>query len=374
MSDHLAIIARRIDRSIDQMTFAPEMWGPPECLELQALLLLEMRAVATRSSVLHGKPSGVRDAYRAFIKRSLGGEPGPFLLSALLGEATERLPALLKQFADEFDKWLPFDKHDDDEVTLELEGAPGAATISFDAVCRYYEQFHRGLQDLTQLSRSKLQRTDRRLASMATDYAVPDVSVVPRRGGAGPMVTLRLSQPSEGTRSLYDGRTELERPVESAFSKAARVARWSASSDSVADTKGLFSTENERLDVAYHSMKLVPTAGLASVRIRGKMLGNEGPIELKPDQASRMLSILEDAQQSTPFIQDGDVRAIDLDQGWFRIRYGTDTIKCWVKEKRTLIDTAHAALSNRKTIRVVGRRFDRRRGRRFVVADDATVQ
>ena len=229
MSDHLAIIARRIDRSIDQMTFAPEMWGPPECLELQALLLLEMRAVATRSSVLHGKPSGVRDAYRAFIKRSLGGEPGPFLLSALLGEATERLPALLKQFADEFDKWLPFDKHDDDEVTLELEGAPGAATISFDAVCRYYEQFHRGLQDLTQLSRSKLQRTDRRLASMATDYAVPDVSVVPRRGGAGPMVTPLIGIQSIASTTTSETTNEAQRNMATGRETLVVVSACSAS-------------------------------------------------------------------------------------------------------------------------------------------------
>jgi len=88
MSDPRAIIVQRIDQSLDLLTGAPRMWGSPESMELQVLLLLEMRAVASRPHVMRGRPSGLRDAYEQFI-RSLFPDAPPMMLSSILEHIDE---------------------------------------------------------------------------------------------------------------------------------------------------------------------------------------------------------------------------------------------------------------------------------------------
>jgi hypothetical protein len=371
MSDPRAILADRIDRSLNLLSAAPQMWGSSESLELQALLLLEMRAVVTRPSVMRGRPSGLRGAYADYVRQVSDYAPGVLLSSALGPDRASELPSLIRSFADTFDQWLPMDTHESSDVVLQLEGAPGTSDIPFALVCKYYEHFQQGLHELTRLV-GKEKKADSGMADRATLYPMPEIDVIPRRGDS-PTVVIHLTQPRDGDEpDMYDGTRELERNVARAIGKASRVIEWSRSGDPVESTRSLFSNKRERMDVAFHSMKLLPRAGIASVRIGGRLMGTSGMVEMKPNQAVQIMSILEDDQEPTSFSQAGEVRALDLDQSWFRIRYDSHTSKCWVKGQKDILDVASDALATRKRILVNGRRFARRRSH-FVMADRASL-
>lgn len=57
------------------MTF-PEAWGPPEAIELQVLLLIELRKVALGAPQEDGTPAAnTMDSYDRFLALSVGGPP-----------------------------------------------------------------------------------------------------------------------------------------------------------------------------------------------------------------------------------------------------------------------------------------------------------
>lgn len=91
-----------IDKRLTTIERAPRTWGSPESLELQTLLLLEVRSVLLRHSMPQEKPFAVRLAYIGFIKRQLKHATAEFFAPQLerLGRIDE-LPNLLAQFRDQ---------------------------------------------------------------------------------------------------------------------------------------------------------------------------------------------------------------------------------------------------------------------------------
>ena len=56
-----------VDRRIEAMLAAPPMWGSPEAVEMQVLLLLEMRSLALRPEQTLVEPRRVLDTYIAHL-------------------------------------------------------------------------------------------------------------------------------------------------------------------------------------------------------------------------------------------------------------------------------------------------------------------
>ncbi len=94
-AETIMVVLQRINRSLDAMAKAPRMWGSQESLELQALLLLEMKCAVLRP----GEESFIRDAYEAFIKDTFE-DPPATLLSCILHKAGrgEELSSHLQRF------------------------------------------------------------------------------------------------------------------------------------------------------------------------------------------------------------------------------------------------------------------------------------
>jgi hypothetical protein len=373
MSDPRAMIVDRIDHSLDLVSKVPKMWGSPESMELQVLLLLEMRAVATRESVMRGRPSGLRDAYDSFIRKSFNDAPSMMLSSILQNmDHGPDLHVLLREFADDFDNWLPLDQPSETgDLVLDLEGSADAKEIPFSVICKYFEHFQSGLHALAKSAAGGKLRDRASLAIRATAYAIPEITVVPRRG-AGPVVRIQLTQPRTEQTSIYGQPDEYESSIQSAMQSAARVLRWADKRAPMGDAKALSSTPRERMDLAFQAMKMLPPSGIASVRVGGRLLGVDGPVEMKPVHAGQLLSIIEEEQVPIPFAEIGLVRAVDLDQNWFRIRSEAVGTKCWTKERKDLLDKAGAALTSHIRVRALGKAFVVRK-RKLVVIDSVDL-
>lgn len=64
------VIVTWVDQRMDDMLSAPRMWGSDEAIELQMLLLLELRALALRPEELTADPRRILDAYAAYLAKT----------------------------------------------------------------------------------------------------------------------------------------------------------------------------------------------------------------------------------------------------------------------------------------------------------------
>jgi hypothetical protein len=95
-------MVRWIDERLSHMLEAPPMWGCPEAVELQALQLLEIRALAQDVSPELARRGGVLDAYLAYLRERFPRQPQRPLFE-LIGEDDEtysKLAAGLRGFRD----------------------------------------------------------------------------------------------------------------------------------------------------------------------------------------------------------------------------------------------------------------------------------
>ena len=99
MSDLRDRIIDRIDRALDAMAEAPRMFGSPECLEAQALMLIELRCFVLRPRASQENPGEVQDAYERFLEEVVPGESNTWLSATLTrSERQHELAGLIQRF------------------------------------------------------------------------------------------------------------------------------------------------------------------------------------------------------------------------------------------------------------------------------------
>ena len=64
-----------MDKRIEDMLAAPRMWGSDEAVELQVLLLLEIRTLALQPEKLAADPRCILDAYAAYLTKTYPAKP-----------------------------------------------------------------------------------------------------------------------------------------------------------------------------------------------------------------------------------------------------------------------------------------------------------
>ncbi|WP_437726600.1 hypothetical protein [Sorangium sp. So ce861] len=148
MSDPISAAVDYLDRRLSTVKRAPGTWGSPESLELQSLLLLELRTFLLRRRTHAKSPFEVRDAYVRFIHARFPDRPG-YLLSALLppDHVQADLPPLLEEFRRQIvEKLLREDPFAVNELVLELVLGGRKREARFAAACRYFCRFERALR------------------------------------------------------------------------------------------------------------------------------------------------------------------------------------------------------------------------------------
>jgi hypothetical protein len=84
MSTFQATVLRWANERLDALLGAPPMWGSNEAVEMQALLLMELRALALRPEASDASPDAVFELYTAFLRERFPGR-GPAPLCEIEG-------------------------------------------------------------------------------------------------------------------------------------------------------------------------------------------------------------------------------------------------------------------------------------------------
>lgn len=369
-------ILRYIDEQLDAIESAPSAWGPPLCVELQVLQLLEFRAVTLFPEREY--PHAVLDAYEEFLGRKFpAAAPSP--LAVLLekqsgGRGEEQLIVELAHLLGEFRKQLAHEMsrasqakpdalaaaHD---IVLTLWMRSGVTTPPARALSSYYGAFQGVLRALAKLASTQARASSdlldhpappdlADLADLpdlgdAMDFTLNEVQVIP--AGSAPA---RLIVPLDQTMSA-----ETER-VQEALKNIAMVSEWAADPiSSVAELGDRLGAQELSPRIAPQVLRLMPghESAVQTVELSGRLLPCPNPIRIEPSYAMRMLEVIQESKGARhDFDRVGTVRGVDADQRSIRLKGEGRSFKCWITEE-ALITAAGDSVGER--VRAIGHEY-----------------
>lgn len=312
MSDLRTTITRWCDERRVEMLAAPPMWGSREAVELQLLLLQELRSLALNPELQLGDPRRVLDLYVELVARRFPSEPRRPLFEvpdlsdsdfkSELGRVHAELSARIRPEN-------PFD-HCDLAVDLTFNEVP-----TMSAITGFYESFRRATRAVAREGRARRSK----VVEHATDYELSETVVSPPNGVDG-HVLLKLS--------LHRGQSDYvaDDAARGALASMLTLAEWA---DSGKPTGALPFDDGERRTFAsLQALRLLPRRPIKQAAIGGRFLGRSTPVMLRAEQQGRLLEVVH--QDTVPELYDSkeQVRAIDLDRGI--IRHGKGRLICYL--------------------------------------------
>lgn len=156
---------------------------------------------------------------------------------------------------------------------------------------------------------------------------------------------------------MFDEPTGAEQKVHRAVNAVLKVATWADNEvPQMKDLHELFPVDVRRQVIAAETIKVLPGQGITEIRVGGRIVGN--PVSLKAAQAQRLVPVLKEGVDPSEFKHAGIVRAVDLDQKWFRLKYSNGkTIRCWSTNNPKWLAMAVQAMSASTKLYVVGDEF-----------------
>jgi len=307
-----------LDRRMDEMLSAPRMWGSDESIELQILLLLELKSFVRHPSSLNNDPRRVIDAYLGFLRDRFPSRPN-MPLHQLLSAEPQQFSAVLSEFRALLDSLVldenPFEHS---ELAIELrfseERRPNATALT-----GYYEEFRRATRAI--VGGKQGGRPTKNVES-ATDFSIDDVRVTPRNGKpASALLLLGLpnNQQDFDTHKL----------VREGLAGLATMVEWAASTAEL-NTLAMDDVET-RTRTAVQALRVMPRRGVEKVSLGGKLMGRAKPIVLAPAQQSRLVEVASAGTTPISFDRTDEVRAVDLDRGFIRLGKSPRVV-CYVQQ------------------------------------------
>lgn len=281
MSDAVTAAVAYIDRRLSTMKRAPRSWGSPESLELQALLLLELRTFLLRRRTHAGDPYEVRDAYARFLAQRFPELPGRFMADALpLEQLAERMPEMVAALRDEVVSTLGAeDPFQTAALAVEIRFRPGLPSPPFAKAARYVGRLLGAIAKVVRGSGGR---------STDAAFPVPDVRVVRGAAEVGPGVIFAFDT-LEGKGAAVDAYAHaLEKLV-----RALEQVSGEASAD-LARLRRIFPGDGELASILRAARRLYPHPRRrgASVRLGGQMLGR-APLVIEARLAWQLDDILD---------------------------------------------------------------------------------
>jgi hypothetical protein len=295
-----------VDRRIEDMLAAPRMWGSDEAVEMQLLVLLEMRALATRPDQELANPSRILDAYNAYLAKRFPAKPHrPMCRIVEPDDLGFVLAAELRKFIDVFVPTMleenPY-QHSDVAIRLTFEAGRMPTTSAFTG---YYEEFRRAARAVARPPDKATGRVAKGV-EMATDFALNDARVTPRNGS--PAEVLLLLGAGAGQRD-----TTAEEQVRDALTNLVSMGEWASSSADVADVP--VDDVEQRTRVAVQALRILPRRGIAAAEIGGKLIGRSKPVAFRPEHERRIVDVIGSSTKPESFDRQDEIRGIDLDRG-----------------------------------------------------------
>lgn len=341
-----------VDDRCDEMLRAPRMWGSQEAVELQSLLLIELKTFARQPSFSSEDPRYVLEAYASFLRRRFPRTSASPLHKLLHDKPEAEFVDVLQDFRELMNRAVldenPFEHN---ELAIDLTFVHDR-TPTVTAVTSYYEEFRRATRAI--VSSGKGGRPTKSV-EQATDFSIEDIRVTPKNGRPASAM-LVLGPPGVGQQDF-----ETARVVREGLANLLTIAEW-AGSDAELSSLAMDSVE-ERTRTAVQALRVVPRRAIQSVRIGGKLIGRAKPIELQAEQEMRFVEVIGAGAAPEDFDVKDEVRAIDLDRGFLRLGKKSK-ITCYVRPDQ-LASLAEVGVP----ARVIGKRYRPPTGASFVLVD-----
>ncbi|MBI5515624.1 MAG: hypothetical protein HY909_17720 [Deltaproteobacteria bacterium] len=374
-------LERWIDETLDGITRAPMMYGGPEAIELQALLLLQLRAFVAHPNAVVPEARGVFDAWAGEVRRRHPGH-GPVLLHAVLAagghDEAEQAAELARQLAvfreamvRDLQPENPFSVHDLALAVRMRKGRPLLPTARIGALYGLVGQVLRSVAR----QGARRGRLPRELESAITVRPAAGFEIVPENG-IGAQVILPMVWPRSQQVALPGAQTA-DDVVREAFKRFVSVATWASEREPIERLVQAVPESAARTRMALDLMRLLPPmhGDIEAVEIGGRVIERDLPVSLHPEARERLVEVIERDLRPTPFDGTGTLRMLDLDEGRLRLRQeggGTGhSLEVWLTSAEATEDAA-ALLG--KEVRVEGKKFVRFGGSAFVVAARVEAQ
>lgn len=281
MCDPAAALVRYIDARLASMERSPGTWGTRESLELQALLLLELRTFVLRRRTHARNPYETRDAYMKLVRERFPETPG-YLMSALLPQerAEDELPGLLGELRREVVGRLgPEDPFAYGALVLEVRFAASGKRAPFSAACRYFSRFQRAVRAFARVLGSGASPSNIWLAA-------PELRVLDGEGGARVLMIVDDLAGKEAKPEEHAGA-----PLRALMDVLAWVA------GEVHEPPAAIARGDGAHGLREHVRRLVPRGRVASVRLGGTAAGR-APIVVEAVHIRRVDALIGNAISS----------------------------------------------------------------------------
>lgn len=344
-----------VDQRIADMLSSPRMWGSDEAVEMQTILLLELRALALRPEPELANPRRILDAYVAYLEKTFPTKPHhPLFQLVEPDELGLTLAGELRKIVDVFQLNMleenPF-QHSDVAIRLTFEAGKKPTTSAFTS---YYEEFRRAARAVAR-PRDKATGRVAKGIEVATDFALDDVRVTPRNGA--PAEVLLLLGAGVGQGDLL-----AEEQVRDALTSLVAVGEWASSSTDVTEVP--VDDVEQRTRVAVQALRILPRRGIATADIGGRLIGRSRPVAFRAEHERRLVDVIGSTTKGEPFERQDEIRGIDLDRGLV-ILGKRERLTCYVRREQ-LGSVALAGVQ----AHVRGSVFRPLTGRPFVLAEE----
>lgn len=369
-------LERWTDSVLDGIRACPAMYGAPDAVEAQALLLLVVREIVANPGA-HSEPSRpVLRAWQAHVRDAYGEVGASSLSRALVTRHGEDVDAQFRDLISVLDPFVrerlvrlapesPFVSNDLALVVRMVRNRPLPTAARVGALLGLVGQVMRSVvrQD------GRRGRLRREVEEATTIRPAGSVEIVPANG-IGAQIVIPLSWP-QGNQPVLPEFPDVGANVRETFDRFISVTAWASSRDE--PLQRLLSAVPDasvRTRMALDAVRLVPppSGAIEAIEIGGRAINRLVPVSLHSGARERLVDAISDEQAPEAFDDAGVMRMIDLDDGRLRLkpRDGKQSVEVWLPNVAVAEDVA--ALLGRE-VRVVGKRFTRPNGKPFVVAD-----
>jgi hypothetical protein len=297
-----------VDQRLADVLAAPPMWGSPEAVEVSVLQLLELRALALRPAQELDNPRRVFDTYLAYLREQFPRKPQQPLFELLGGDDDQcsGLAAGLRGFIEALaPSMLEENLFQHSELAIRLVFAKGHAPVT-SAFTGYYEEFRRAARAVARPAGKATGRVSKAL-EVGTDFTLEDARVRQENGSPAEVVLVLGSESVDQQRMLQSD------PVRDALSSLLAMGEWAGSDAPLKDLP--VDDADQRTRLAVQARRVLPSRGIESVSVGGRLVGRSKPVEFRAEHERRFLSVIESSTHPQPFAERDEVRAVDLDRG-----------------------------------------------------------
>ncbi len=369
-------LERWTDSVLDSIRQHPAMYGGPDAVEAQALMLLVVREVMAARTDAPEPSHPLLHAWRTHVRCTLPGGGVDSLAKQLAAlhpgddEAQYRvLLSLLDPFVHERLGRLapesPFVSNDLALVVRLHKHRPLPTAARVGALLGLVGQVMRSVVR----PNARRGRLPRDVEEATTLRPAGSVEIIPENG-IGAQIVMPLAWPQGAQTSLLEGE-EVEGRVRDTFERFINVAAWAAShADPMERLVAAVPEAATRTRMALDAVRLVPSASgaIEAIEIGGRAIGRALPVSLRSEARGRLVEVIRHEVAAVAFDAVGVMRMIDLDEGRLRLKplEGDGALDVWLPDAEAAESVA--TLLGRE-VRVQGQRFSRPGGRDFVMAD-----